>query len=243
MHCLLFLGCTKPVTVLYAIDVSDAIGTGPTRQRKWNHMKRFLHSVNEKVIHGGSMGYIVYDTEPRFLSNLEPCDEKTEYFVTSGECLCDRKAASFREGKSSCSTHAPTEDESVEDWGKEGPRTAKALNYAESILKNETLGDSKKLVVLVTHEASTDDVTGAERSLKENSISLVDIEIGERHNIEKRSNRFDDVIPRDHQMEVSFYKLDKAIENIFTKICREKDPTKTRRSKIFARLRKHKNWW
>ena len=238
-----FQGCTRPVKVLYVIDVSDAIGTGPTRQRKWNHMKRFLRSVDDRVTHGGNLGYIVYDSEPRFVSNLEPCDEQTEYFVTNGECLCDQRSSSFRKGKSSCSTHAPTQDESIEDWGKVGPRTAKALNLAQKLFKDESLGDSKKLVVLVTHQASTDDVTGAERSLKDDSISLVDIEIGERHNIKKRSNSFDDVIPRDHQMEVSFYKLDKAIENIFMKICKEKDLAKTRRSKIFATLKHHRNWW
>lgn len=229
--------------VLYLIDVSDAIGTGPTRQRKWNHMKRFLQSVNDKVTHGGNMGYIVYDIEPRYLSQLSPCDEKTEYFVTSGECLCDRRAASFHEGKSTCSTHAPTEEENLEDWGKQGPRTAKALELAQKIFQNESTSDLKKLVVLVTHQASTDDVTGAERSLKDDSISLVDIEIGERHNIKKRSNKFDDVIPRDHQMEVSFHKLDNAIENIFMKICKEKDPTKSRRSRIFASMRSRRNWW
>ena len=206
-------------------------------------MKRFLRSVNDRVTHGGNLGYIVYDTEPRYISELEPCDEKTEYFVTSSECLCDRKASSYHMGRSSCSTHAPTEDENIEDWGKQGPRTAKALQLAQKMFQNESFGDAKKLVVLVTHQASTDDVTGAERSLKDDSISLVDIEIGERHNIKKRSNRFDDVIPRDHQMEVSFHKLDKAIENIFVKICKETDLTKTRRSRIFATLRRHKNWW
>ncbi|XP_065055199.1 uncharacterized protein LOC135683775 isoform X1 [Rhopilema esculentum] len=237
------VGCTRPVKVLFLIDVSDAIGTGPTRQRKWNHMKRFLRSVNDRVTHSGTMGYIVFDTEPRFLHHLEPCDEKTEYFVTNGECLCDHRAPSYVQGRSSCSTHAPTADENVEDWGKQGPRTAKALQLAQRYFQDPMFGDSKKLVVLITHQASTDDVSAAERSLKDDSISLVDIEIGERHNIKKRSNTFDDVIPRDHQMEVSFYKLDKAIENIFMKICKEKDPTKSRRSRIYATVKRHSKWW
>ena len=94
------------------------------------------------------MGYIVYDTEPRFLTNLEPCDQKTEYFVTSGECLCDKRAASYKEGKSACSTHAPTEDESIEDWGKQGPRTAKALQLAQRFFHDEALVVQRNLLSL-----------------------------------------------------------------------------------------------
>ena len=228
--------------MIYAIDVSEAIGTGPSRKRKWDHLKRFLRNVNDKIAHGGSMGYVVYDSEPRFVSNLEPCDEATEYFVTSGDCLCDRTSTSYKLGRSTCSTHAPTLDENIEDWGKEGPRTGRALEMARKHFRNDVAGNAKKLIVLLTHQASTDDVTAAEKELKDESISLVDIEIGERHNLRKRSSDFGDVIPRDHQMEVSFYKLDRAIENIVTKICNEKNPSKSRRSRIYASMKRHDIW-
>ncbi len=229
--------------VLYAIDVSEGIGTGPARKKRWDHLKRFLHTVNDKITQGGNMGYVVYDSEPRFVSQLEPCDEKTEYFVTSGECLCDKRAKSYKAGQSSCTTHAPTPDESLEDWGAQGPRTAKALQMARQYFKDDVFKDSKKLIVLLTHQASTDDVTSVEKELKNDSISLVDIEIGERHNIRKRSSNFDEVIPRDHQMEVSFHKLDHAIEKIVRKICTEKNPSKVRRSRIYASFKHSKPRW
>eukprot|EP00794_Sanderia_malayensis_P014145 gene14144-15622_t len=228
------VGCHRPMKVMYVVDVSEGIGTGPARKKRWNHLKRFLSTVNGKIAQGGNAGYIVYDSEPRYISNLEPCDEMTEYFITSSECLCDTHSSAYRHGQTSCTTHAPTLDESLEDWGAQGPRTAKALQLARRHFKDDAVGGAKKLIVLLTHQSSTDDVTATEKDLKNDGISLVDIEVGERHNLKKRSAVLDDVIPRDHQLQVSFYKLDKAIENIVKKICAEKSSTKRRETVLIS---------
>ena len=284
--------------IIYAIDVSEGLGLGHERKRRWLRLKEFLNNVNKRIIGNGNKGYIVYDIEPRYLTSLEPCDDLTEYFVTKGECLCDKKSASYRRGETSCSTHSPTKEESVDDWGAEGPRTGVALEMAKRMFNEDELKHSKKLVVLVTHRSSADDVTAVENDLKDEGISLVDIEIGDRHNLRKRSKipqrahgfqspyekrskashssrgqskvsshhdinkrskrfhgshvfrssphtvnfkerlkrskLFDEIIPRDHQMEVSFQKLDKALSNIFTKLCDSQSVTKTRRSRIYV---------
>ena len=242
-------GCNKPLRVLYAIDVSDALGDGTDRSKRWLRLRNFLDDINRDVLHGIQTKYVVYNTEPRFLDKLSPCDKATEYFLTGDECLCNKRAIDA--GSQVCSVNVPSRAERVEDWGLPGPRTGEALEMARKYYFQDNLAKYKNLVFLISHKTPTDDIAGAESNLKKDGISLIDIELGDRHDLrrrseisspykdirirlrERRSSEKEEAIPRDHKMKVSLKKLQVTLRGIVTKVCQSnrRDESLTR-SKI-----------
>jgi len=240
------LGCTKPLRVLYAIDVSDGLGAGPLRTKRWNRLKQFIDNINKDVLHRVRQHYMVYNIEPRFISSLSGCDKETEYFMTADDCLCGDYA---RDDIAGCSVNAPTHDESVEDWGSSGPRTGHALEKARKLFFAKDLNKFKNVIFLISHKESSDELENAENNLKKEGISLVDIELGDRHDLRRRSyiphharnyvhhmryrirrNSNDEGIPDQHKMKVSLKKLQATLRNIVGKVCKANTEDETKKS-------------
>ena len=229
--------------VLYAIDVSDGLGEGPVRATRWNRLKEFIYSINNEVIHGVRHHFMVYNVEPRFLNSLDHCDKETEYFTTADECLCKQSARTLNQN-GGCSVNMPTQGENVEDWGRDGPLTGQALQKARKYFFSKKLNKYKNIIFLISHKDSADPLLTAENDLKKDGISLVDIELGDRHDLRRRDyisrayihhvqhrldysrqrrSHHDDGIPDEHKMKISLLKLQTTLRNIVGKVC--KSPT------------------
>ena len=181
------IACALPLRAVYAIDVSEGLGSGLERGRKWNKLSNFIGKISKGFAKGVSQNYMVYNLEPRFIKELNGCDEDTEYFTLADDCLCDSRSR-IDNNPNGCSVNAPEKSENIEDWGLKGPRTGEALKRVHNYFKHDqSLNKFKNLVILVSYQDSTDDITDAERSLKRDGISLVNIDFGVHNNI-KRNN-------------------------------------------------------
>ncbi|XP_047142347.1 uncharacterized protein LOC101236314 isoform X1 [Hydra vulgaris] len=223
------LGCTKPLRILYAIDVSDGLGDGFIRKKKWNRLKDFISDINNSLFKDVRSNFMVYNIEPRFMESLDGCDKNTEYFLTADDCLCFTNPFTLS-AKAGCSVNGPTQHESVEDWGAKGPRTGRALDIARTVFFKENLNTFKNVIFLISHKQSTDDLKLAEINLKKDGISLVDIELGDRHDLRKkqfipkqrlyrRSNTEENILD-EHKVKVSLKKLQQTLRNIVGRVCK-----------------------
>ncbi|XP_057294387.1 uncharacterized protein LOC130622945 isoform X2 [Hydractinia symbiolongicarpus] len=242
------LGCNKPLRILYAIDVSDGLGAGPIRKKRWNRLKEFIGSINRDVIHNVRHHFMVYNIEPRFLKTFDTCDKDTEYFMTADECLCSKKDRIS--SSSGCSVNNPTMGESMEDWGTSGPRTGQALTRARKEFFAKDIHKYKNVIFLISHKDSMDSVEKAENDLKRDGISLVDIELGDRHDLKRRNivqkvrhrhnHRRSDIendssspSQDEHKMKVSLKKLQTTLRNIVGKVCKaQTDDDASKKSSI-----------
>lgn len=238
-------GCSLPLRVVYAIDVSEGLGSGLERGKKWSKLNNFINKISKGFANGVIQKFMVYNVEPRFLRELNGCDEDTEYFTLADDCLCDAK--SHIGNPNGCSVNAPLRTESIEDWGLQGPRTGLALKRVHDYFKsNHSLSRYKNLVILVSYQDSADDITDAERSLKRDGISLVNIDFGMhsnmrrnfishkpgwglrhtlRHNLHgpifrMKRNRIEDSIPKEHKFKVSFKSFRNSLGKIIKKVCK-----------------------
>lgn len=173
--------------MLYAVDVSEGMGTGALRQKRWTRLKQFIKNINNEVVPGVQSDVMVYNVEPRILVNMDNCDKQTEYFLTADQCLCNKDYAISSNARSGCTVNGPTTNENLDDWGKTGPRTGVALKEANKRFFNKDREKYKNVVLLLSHKRSQDDVESAEKELKNNGISLIDIELGQRHDLRKRT--------------------------------------------------------
>lgn len=173
--------------MLYAVDVSDAMGVGLSRQRRWNRLKQFIKNINDNVIKGVRSDVMVYNVEPRILESMDNCDKQSEYFVTADQCLCNKQYDIHSIAQSGCTVNGPGKNENLDDWGKPGPRTGVALKQANKRFFSKDREKYKNVVLLLSHKRSQDDVESAEKELKNNGISLIDIELGQRHDLKKRN--------------------------------------------------------
>lgn len=171
--------------MLYAVDVSQGMGVGTSRQKRWNRLKDFMKNINNQVIKGVETDVMVYNIEPRILNDADHCDEMTEYFVTADQCLCNKKYNIYT--RSGCTVNGPADKENRDDWGKLGPRTGVALKQAKELYFEKDRDKYKNIILLLSHQTSTDDVESAEKELRRSGISLVDIELGQRHDLRKRT--------------------------------------------------------
>lgn len=188
-------GCKKPIRVLYAIDVSRGLGEGLDRSKRWNRLKSFISTLTKSVIPGVKHSFMVYNIEARFLNHLDGCDRATEFFTTADDCLCKKR---MTEPTAGCSVNAPAPGESMEDWGKTGPRTGNALQTARKMYFEPDLDGYKNIIFLITHKESTDDMLLPENDLKRVGINLIDIELAERRDLRKKSN-----IPQNRKINTS----------------------------------------
>ena len=224
---------------MYAIDVSDGLGDGFVRKKKWNRLKDFISDINSGLFKDVRSNYMVYNIEPRFMESLDGCDRNTEYFLTADDCLCGTNPLT-RSAKAGCSVNGPTQQESVEDWGAHGPRTGHALDIARTVYFKENLNLFKNVIFLISHKESTDNLKMAEVNLKKDGISLVDIELGDRHDLRKkhyipeqriyrrstveqrnyrRSNSEENALD-EHKVKVSLKKLQQTLRNIVGRVCK-----------------------
>ena len=188
-------GCKKPIRVLYAIDVSRGLGEGLDRSKRWNRLKNFISTLTKSVIPGVKHSFMVYNVEARFLNHLDGCDRATEYFTTADDCLCKKR---MTEPAAGCSVNAPAPGESMEDWGKTGPRTGNALQTARKMYFEPDLDSYKNIIFLITHKESADDMLLPENDLKRVGINLIDIELADRRDLRKKSN-----IPQNRKINTS----------------------------------------
>ena len=150
-------------------------------------------------------------------------------------------------------------------FSSQGPRTGLALKDVHNYFRsNHSLGRYKNLVILVSYQDSADDISEAERSLKKDGISLVNIDFGlHNSNLKRRRdfiqrphtlrrgsgfhgashrfkrNRIEDSIPKEHKFKVSFKSFRNSLGKIIKKVCKA-EPGK-RRSLINNNNNKNNN--
>ena len=183
-------GCTKPLRLLYVIDVSEGMGRGTQRLRRWSRLKDFIDNINVNLLAGVEHQYMVYNVEPRILGSLDKCDRSTELFTIADDCLCNSRYQMVTPPAdgSGCSVNQPTRQEDLDDWGKRGPRAGKALQRAKQVYFNKDNDKYKNVILLLSHKQSADDIERIERNLKASGISLIDIELGQRHDLRKKKS-------------------------------------------------------
>ena len=175
--------------------MSRGLGEGLDRSKRWNRLKSFISTLTKSVIPGVKHSFMVYNIEARFLNHLDGCDRATEYFTTADDCLCKKR---MTEPAAGCSVNAPAPGESMEDWGKTGPRTGNALQTARKMYFEPDLDNYKNIIFLITHKESADDMLLPENDLKRVGINLIDIELAERRDLRKKSN-----IPQNRKINTS----------------------------------------
>jgi len=162
------------------------MGRGTSRKRRWSRLKDFINNINVNLLKGVEHEYMVYNIEPRILDDLASCDKATELFTIADECLCNKKFQITSDG-SGCSVNQPTNHENMEDWGKTGPMAGKALQKAKKMYFSKDNEKYKNVILLLSHKQSADDIERVERDLKASGISLIDIELGQRHDLKRKS--------------------------------------------------------
>ncbi|XP_066925026.1 uncharacterized protein [Clytia hemisphaerica] len=180
------LGCSKPLRLLYVIDVSEGMGRGTQRLRRWSRLKDFIQNINVNLLKGVEHEYMVYNIEPRIIDGLDKCDRTTELFTIADDCLCNKKYHITSDGNG-CSVNQPVLRENMDDWGKVGPRAGKALQRAKEMYFSKEKEKYKNVILLLSHKQSADDIERIERDLKASGISLIDIELGQRHDLRRKS--------------------------------------------------------
>ena len=166
------------------------MGRGTSRVRRWSRLKDFIQNINVNLLAGVEHQYMVYNIEPRILDSLDKCDRSTELFTIADDCLCNRRYQQIAppQDGSGCSVNQPTQHEDMDDWGKRGPRAGKALLHAKQMYFNEDNEKYKNVILLLSHKQSADDIERIERNLKASGISLIDIELGQRHDLRRKKS-------------------------------------------------------
>ena len=175
---------------MYVIDVSEGMGRGTSRVRRWSRLKDFIQNINVNLLAGVEHQYMVYNIEPRILDSLDKCDRSTELFTIADDCLCNSRYQQISppQDGSGCSVNQPTMHEDMDDWGKRGPRAGKALQRAKQMYFSKDNEKYKNVILLLSHKQSADDIERIERNLKASGISLIDIELGQRHDLRRKKS-------------------------------------------------------
>ena len=177
------------------------MGRGTSRVRRWSRLKDFIQNINVNLLAGVEHQYMVYNIEPRILDSLDKCDRSTELFTIADDCLCNSRYQQISppQDGSGCSVNQPTMHEDMDDWGKRGPRAGKALQRAKQLYFSKDNEKYKNVILLLSHKQSADDIERIERNLKASGISLIDIELGQRHDLRRKKSVIPHPDPADVQ--------------------------------------------